>query len=1550
MIDNSIYAEALTRLVKRHHEDGAMGILVLGLPGDISVKRSLLSLGGPGDVWATLISPPNPDELQTWAEAEGWERGHFVASEDPTEGATHAVDQRNADPEGAIRLVIAWEEQNRLHSLENRGYEIFGPDELAEQIAVMGEEGAENTPRENLWAALSSNEVMQYLSLEGIRDYYCQVFSLDPSERADAYRSALTALGLLRDDELLSGSFKSEKAIRRRLRKNYEVLGRIKEGDSKDKQRAHKNTENDPSLRDAYDTYLRIKRWPNSAVEGLTLREAEALVRSVPSSESEEDSGDDEEEVEETPGLVQYDDATDAAIDLLCDGREDDVRQSLDSILNILNETSQDESDEVETEDFSFGFEQDERARSLTQNLIGEKTFGGWIEADDPLKEISNKTGRVIDDFNKFDDVYIGKLKAHLKRAGEFAPGFNGSRYLEEYLNSRRVLTERVSSDYDLRHADVFSSQEAALSYLIAFEEVERAANKVVAAYRELFTHLREQYTNLADSTGPEGARRLYKRLLKLDAILLDGSQDRAAILSPIHPLVLWKHTELIRTIREEREEMTPEDVDLLRSEVKGLPEPLFSFYAPAQEGSGGDDLVYSGRFGGLPIYQSYVSETADVSRETLRRACEKLSVLYPPAKTTIRIVSVNPRDLEPVSKAAKALLKDKFRRVDLRVALLDQDSDKTIHPPSELDEYHAEGRFSITRLQVGTVRELEQELESRPAHLLVLSGEQERNSSAVEQETSRLHPLSVPSQIESNPIDREITLQPRSNQAEGDSNHPFGLYSDIVSAVSGRSRDRTVRRHRRTAVGERLSLLDHCQFCAVAGAPDPESSLSAMILTQGGGSREDTVVSSHEDRILSGIEDQIRNLNYVPDKDNVGRLLREIQALGGNGIFNLISEEGDHGFSKSAVKGQLGLSVALRWYRENVAGGRQESVILSLDSFSARQWLRGRDSRQRTDLLAFREGESSPQVDLIEVKSYSATSEEGVEDSYAAQQLRSVARTLLPILQSEGQGSLLTDRRRELLRRHVYQEGLLNSLASGKYADPSWVETLNEVIDGDRNLIPDLMVLEVKMGSNRSVEQDTLPALDPGSSDPIASKGPRRVRLGEKSIRPFLEGGEIPEAEGGMAEDEEVQEAESQEADDASAEKTHETASSGPEGAGPKGGTGGTSVSKDGGVESSEKENSQPGTEDSLFGFDASSEGGESVEERSKDVYRALDDIGVSLRGAIDPNLVEVGPSVIRFKARLQPGEKVSDVQRRTKDLMRELKLSKKPMVDNLPGTDLIYIDLPRESRQFARLSSVLGHHNSPELGPYSIPAGVTPAGEVEWINLPELPHMLVAGSTGSGKSMFLYSLIASLAHYCAPEDLDMVLVDPKRTDFILFSRLPHLRNGEIIEDAEDAVRELTSLINSEVERRTDTLQENLHKDIYSYNESNPEDRISPIFVFIDEFAELSDVLKGGDQEEEFHDALQRLAQRARNVGIHLIVATQRPTADVISGNVKANLPCRVSFQLGSGTDSRTILDASGAESLLGNGDMLLRKKGNEVKRLQGLYLPEEEIRKRFT
>jgi DNA segregation ATPase FtsK/SpoIIIE-like protein len=297
----------------------------------------------------------------------------------------------------------------------------------------------------------------------------------------------------------------------------------------------------------------------------------------------------------------------------------------------------------------------------------------------------------------------------------------------------------------------------------------------------------------------------------------------------------------------------------------------------------------------------------------------------------------------------------------------------------------------------------------------------------------------------------------------------------------------------------------------------------------------------------------------------------------------------------------------------------------------------------------------------------------------------------------------------------------------------------------------------------------------------------------------------------------------------------------------------------------------------------------------------------------------------------------------------MRELELTDEPIVDNLPGTNYIYIDLPRDERKFAPLKPVLEQYDRDTVPPYAFPAGVSPSGEVEWISIPDLPHMLVAGATGSGKSVFLYTLIYSLTRFYSADEIEMVLVDPKRTDFILFSKLPHLRDGDVITDPDRAVEKLTVLINEEVDRRTEILEDALYQDIYSFNEDHPENAIKPTFVVIDEFADLSDVLGDGEEAEQFNTALRRLAQRARSVGIHLVIATQRPTADIIDGTIKANLPCRISFRLSSNTDSRTILDEGGAENLLGNGDMLVRR-GGELKRLQGLFISDDELRAAMT
>jgi hypothetical protein len=195
--------------------------------------------------------------------------------------------------------------------------------------------------------------------------------------------------------------------------------------------------------------------------------------------------------------------------------------------------------------------------------------------------------------------------------------------------------------------------------------------------------------------------------------------------------------------------------------------------------------------------------------------------------------------------------------------------------------------------------------------------------------------------------------------------------------------------------------------------------------------------------------------------------------------------------------------------------------------------------------------------------------------------------------------------------------------------------------------------------------------------------------------------------------------------------------------------------------------------------------------------------------------------------------------------------------------------------------------------------------------------------------------SLIAKLS----PSRLELLIIDPKATDFVLYNGLPYLRGGRVFTEAEDAIEQLQALTGDELKERTRVLQQARCPNLAEYNAANPRTALKPIVVVIDEYADLIAVLSKKDRAE-FEREINRLAQRARSVGIHLVLATQRPTTDVVTGLLKANMPCRVSFRLPQRIDSQTILDQSGAENLFGRGDMLLLQN-DRVSRLQGYYLP---------
>lgn len=243
---------------------------------------------------------------------------------------------------------------------------------------------------------------------------------------------------------------------------------------------------------------------------------------------------------------------------------------------------------------------------------------------------------------------------------------------------------------------------------------------------------------------------------------------------------------------------------------------------------------------------------------------------------------------------------------------------------------------------------------------------------------------------------------------------------------------------------------------------------------------------------------------------------------------------------------------------------------------------------------------------------------------------------------------------------------------------------------------------------------------------------------------------------------------------------------------------------------------------------------------------------------------------------------------------------------------------------------------------GELSFLVGVTPAGEPHHLRLARLPHLLVAGTSGSGKTVFLYGLLLSLLTYRGPGQLRLLLVDPKQTDFAFFEGLPHLEAGGVVLNSEEAIHHLQHLLEEELPSRTNRLREVRARDIHEYSRqaSVP---MPPIVVVIDEYADLVDVLNKRDREE-FEQQVNRMAQRTRNVDIHLVIATQRPDVKVVTGRLKSNLNCRISFALPSAVDSKTILDVGGAERLLGRGDLLMRHE-DKLTRLQGYYVSGQDL-----
>jgi DNA segregation ATPase FtsK/SpoIIIE, S-DNA-T family len=365
-----------------------------------------------------------------------------------------------------------------------------------------------------------------------------------------------------------------------------------------------------------------------------------------------------------------------------------------------------------------------------------------------------------------------------------------------------------------------------------------------------------------------------------------------------------------------------------------------------------------------------------------------------------------------------------------------------------------------------------------------------------------------------------------------------------------------------------------------------------------------------------------------------------------------------------------------------------------------------------------------------------------------------------------------------------------------------------------------------------------------------------------------------------------------------------------------------------------------------------------ETLEMTSRLIEKKLKDFGVEVRVV----LAQPGPVITRYEIEPATGVKGSQIVNLAKDLARSLSLVSIRVIETIPGKNFMALELPNAKRQSIKLSEILGSQAYNEAkSQLTLGLGKDIVGNPVVADLAKMPHVLVAGTTGSGKSVGINSMILSLLYKAEARDVRLLMIDPKMLEMSVYEGIPHLL-APVVTDMKQAGNGLTWCV-AEMERRYKLLSKMGVRNLAGYNHKideakakeqfiynpfsltpespEPLDRLPHIVVVIDELADLMMVV--GKKIEEL---IARLAQKARAAGIHLILATQRPSVDVITGLIKANIPTRISFQVSSKIDSRTILDQMGAEALLGMGDMLYMASGTGLPvRVHGAFVSDEEV-----
>ena len=1206
----------------------------------------------------------------------------------------------------------------------------------------------------------------------------------------------------------------------------------------------------------------------------------------------------------------------------------DNNSEQIDDVLtNIASELDKDEARkkaekiDIDVNDVKLQIHTEPITEVLATELSTENDFGGIIRAE------VQAPGEAIRDRGKyppelFKREYLAIVWSNLaKIATLLKDGETISEGLKNFLSAREKLIPYRKRLQDSPMLQVLAKYSLFADYLKAYEKL---LNSINADFPKIW------------GISASKAKEIINTVMSLDYVFIVGEARLHAIPTPLHPLYLWKYIELAKEILSSKgvngtEEchLSEDDKAFIIRKADDIPDPLSVMLMPITVATNGAAfLPLSGRIGTLPIYsnQPQINQSEN-GVDTLKQQIIRYLCLYPHAGMMLKLAFIDPPSVEVVIAMLKALNNDKeFNITGIEVSIF-----RTKEVPNDWVEIEDEslndgmlgkvtGKRSLSfKLKIADQRrsytQILSEL-SQQQHLLVIFDPNEvKIETAQNNKHIHLHPLCVPKIYKYDPVDEKVEIRPAS---EGGI---FTVYSSIIEKLNEQP---STFSHTGTYFHTPLkretydSFLKKADWLIILDQSLKSWDISLRAASEKLFYREDSyrsigIYSNNCRKFIVGYDLLVKKLgNFVPKQEGLKSIIEAIREINNDGLLSIVSHTSTRIFDSNHGKGSLGTALAAIKYKKT----HPDALIVGLDTQLAREWLADREDGRLPDLIGIRLDDSREAIiDIIEVKTYrgSPNSFEIKEDKISGHAVEQAA--VLEELVKEMFGStekITTVSRREILREQVF-EGLFQAELEPK-EKLSYSEHLNELFAGQYKLIVNKNIAFIDF-ENATSSTSSYKGIDSYANDNFLL-----TVIGSKEIQSILSSVEFNDSSEALT---------SPKTDKPIYSTSEEVPSTQPNA---------SNDSKQKAAKEINGETKAVSTEIDKKEIDL-----KAFEEKCAKINKVFRDYSINAYPVTVENVQEAA-RFTRFSVELKSGESIRSIEKYKADIGRQLEANGEILINHIKGTKYISVDVPFAGAGNAiRLMDHLSLLDKRK-GHLDVIAGQLADGSFDIVDIADAPHMLIAGTTGSGKTIFLHAMLVSLLHQYSANELELLIIDPKQTDFIFFEGIPHLYGGEVVIDAEEALEKIQQINTKDKEERTAALRSCRSKDIESYNAKNPDKKMKRLVVVIDEYSDLIQAAEMNGTRKEFEKNLLMLLQRVRNLGIHLIIATQRPSAQIVTGALKAVIPFRISFRLPSHTDSQTILDMSGAENLLGKGDMLMVTE-SDTKRMQGLYISEDEL-----